>query len=135
MKIYKNITYVNSPRFYGIAVRMMWKKEMRRKYFSFSRYGRKAWSVALECRNEFEKELGKPRTERKINCKIYEQGITKRWLPCTRDKKKRTQHYIISACKTPGKLWRTSVSIAKHGDKALKMAKEIRRVSLENYFE
>lgn len=138
MNLPKNLVYVESPRFKGIFLRVMWNGKMVRRGFSFSRYGGLdgAIKAAVGARYAIETEFKKPHTERKITSLIFKRGITEVWKPCTRDGKKLTHHYYICACPKPNKVFRTTVSINKWGpDVALARAKQIREKMTASYYE
>lgn len=67
---YKNITRIDHApkRTHGYFVRVQWKGERRVKFFSDRRHGDRlgALAAALEWREQVEKELGKPRSERQV---------------------------------------------------------------------
>jgi hypothetical protein len=124
---HKGITRIDHPakRTFGYFVRVTWNKQRRSKFFSDSVYGDRlaALSVALEWRNEAERELGKPRTERQvIGVSRTSTGIVgvRRTLKDGRD--------VYEATWRDGnRIRRTSYSIAKHGERrALSLARRAR---------
>ena len=135
---FKNIMWRDDKHFKGYVIRVMWKNKSACFYLSLRQCRSENWNplkTAISIRNEMEKEFGKPRTERKITSNIFTQGITEGWKACTRDGKKKTRHFFVTACRNPRKLSRMSVSIDKWGEqKALAKAMKIRERMVEEYF-
>jgi hypothetical protein len=125
---HKNITRVDHPpkNMYGYLVRIMWKGEKYAKFFSDRTYGDRlgALFAAIEWRNQTEKEIGKPRTERQVLGKIY----TSSGIPgIRRERENYTDYYVATWTTTAGKLRRTKYSINRHGEKrALELARKAR---------
>ncbi len=67
---HKGITRIDHPakRTFGYFVRVTWNKQRRSKFFADSVDGDRlaALGAAIDWRNEAERELGKPRTERQV---------------------------------------------------------------------
>lgn len=101
---------------------------MYSRLFSDSLFGgrRRALKAAVEWRNETERELGKPRTERVVlmSSSRNRTGV----IGVRRTVKEGTPVYEATWNPLPGKVQRTSVSIAKYGEKeAFRRAVEIRK--------
>ena len=140
-KHHKSISRVDHEpkRMYGWYVRVCYNKKIHAKFFSDARHGgrAKALEAAIAHRNEVERQLGKPRTDRIIvaSDRRNNTGVTgvRRTKKATGAYDKdgnplMTEVFEVTWCPKPGKLRRTSVSIAKYGEKeALKRAIEIRR--------
>jgi hypothetical protein len=127
---HKNITRIDHPvkRTFGYFVRIQWKGERRAKFFSDKTHGDRlaALDAALEWRNQTEKELGKPRSERQVVGKTRSSsgvvGVRKR-------KEGHTEYYEATWVSTVGKLHRTRFSIAKYGERrALQLARKVRQL-------
>ena len=125
---HKNITRVDheASRTHGYNVRIQWQGERRSKFFSDRTFGDRlaALTAALDWRNATERELGKPRTERKVLGIIYSSS----GIPGVRRiTEGHTDYYEATWGTTAGKQARTKYSIAKHGEKrALQLAKQAR---------
>lgn len=136
---YKGISRVDSPksRTYGWYVRVFYNGEKRVRFFSDGRHGgvEKAFQKALNFRNKAEKDLGKPRTDRVVVTKTYNNttGIIglhrKKEKSITKNGEIRYRNmYEITWCPEPNKMARTRVSIDKYGEEgALVKAYRIRR--------
>ena len=122
---------------HGWYVRVGFRGEWRVKFFSDLQYdGREgALAAALEYRDEMEKELGKPRTDRVVpapkprnNTGIL--GVSRVEKPF-RDRNGEVQTravFEVTWTPEPNVIQRTSVSINKYGEKeALRRALKIRR--------
>jgi hypothetical protein len=124
---HKGITRIDHPakRTFGYFVRVTWNKQRRSKFFSDSVYGDRlaALGAALDWRNEAERELGKPRTERQV---IGVSRTTTGIVGVRRTTKDGREVY--EATWREGKrIRRTSYSIAKHGEsRALSLARRAR---------
>jgi len=113
----------------GWNVRVAFESEIHSKLFSDGRYDGdrdKSFRAALRHRNKVEKSLGKPRSERWVqpSTLVPDTGIR---FVLFNSRHRKGFYYEITYCATPGKISRKRVSIAKHGHKALEIAREIRR--------
>ncbi len=138
----KSVSRIETPKHCAWYVRIYYEGMYLRKTFSDSVYnGREdAFREALQWRDEAEKRIGKPRTERSVRKKtVFDErlvGVKRRTL---RDKKRGKFYerdvYEVTFCQTPGKVWRTKVSVTKHGEEeALRLAIEIRRQKEREFF-
>ncbi len=124
---HKGITRIDHPakRTFGYFVRVTWNKQRRSKFFSDSVYGDRlaALSAALEWRNEAERELGKPRTERQV----IGVSRTSTGIVGVRRTVKDGREVYEATWREGGRIRRTSYSIAKHGERrALSLARRAR---------
>ncbi len=129
---YKSISRLDSPKkgAHGWYVRVKYNGQIYAKFFSDSHYESRKESLqaAVEYRDQLEKQIGKPRTERVV------ASITGRNHSGIRGVQRITRTaagyraYQVSWSPEPGKPMRTSVSIDKYGEKeALRRAIEIRQ--------
>lgn len=121
---HKNITRIDHPKrnTYGYFVRIRWKNERRSKFFSDNVHGDRlgALFAAIEWRDQTEKELGKPRTERLV---IGTPHTTSGIVGVRQVRENQTDYYEATWTTHVGKLNRTKYSINKHGPKkALRLA-------------
>jgi hypothetical protein len=137
-QVLKNITRVRDEKKHldGYYVRIQWKKQSYSKFFSLVEYNTEetALNRAIEWRDETEALIGKPRTERQVLgvtkksntgvkgiCRMLKQHY-KNGKPCGEKK----PWLIVTALDANGKIVRTGVSIAKHGEqKALEIARRL----------
>jgi hypothetical protein len=124
---HKGITRIDHPakRTFGYFVRVTWNKQRRSKFFSDSVYGDRlaALGAALEWRNEAERELGKPRTERQV----IGVSRTSTGIVGVRRTVKDGREVYEATWREGNRIKRTSYSIAKHGEKrALSLARRAR---------
>lgn len=124
---HKGITRIDHPakRTFGYFVRVTWNKQRRSKFFSDSVYGDRlaALSAALEWRNEAERELGKPRTERQV----IGVSRTSTGIVGVRRTVKDGREVYEATWRDGDRIRRTSYSIAKHGERrALALARRAR---------
>jgi hypothetical protein len=124
---HKGITRIDHPakRTFGYFVRVTWNKQRRSKFFSDSVYGDRlaALAAALDWRNEAERELGKPRTERQV----IGVSRTSTGIVGVRRTVKDGREVYEATWREGNRLRRTSYSIAKHGEKrALSLARRAR---------
>ena len=124
---HKGITRIDHPakRTFGYFVRVTWNKQRRSKFFSDSVYGDRlaALGAALDWRNEAERELGKPRTERQV---IGVSRTTTGIVGVRRTVKDGREVYEAT-WREGNRIRRTSYSIAKHGERrALSLARRAR---------
>ena len=132
----KSISRIETLKHSAWYVRIFYQGAYVRKTFSDTIYGSKdnALVEALAWRDEMEKAMGKPRTDRSVRKKNLAEdeyaGIHRRTLNAKNREGKEYERdvYEITWSPTPGKVSRTTISVARHGaEKALEMAKEIRR--------
>lgn len=124
---HKGITRIDHPakRTFGYFVRVTWNKQRRSKFFSDSVYGDRlaALDAALEWRNEAERELGKPRTERQV----IGVSRTSTGIVGVRRTIKDGREVYEATWRDGNRIRRTSYSIAKHGERrALSLARRAR---------
>ena len=120
---------------HGWLVRITFRGEKHQKFFSDLAEGGKRASLkaAITWRNQTEKKIGKPRTERKIAVVSPRNrsgfvGVRKSMKAMTRDGKKLGPVYEVWWFPKPGQIRKTSVSIYKYGQKeALRRALALRR--------
>ena len=132
----KSISRIETLKHNAWYVRIFYQGAYVRKTFSDTIYGGKdnALVEAVAWRDEMEKQMGKPRTDRSVRKKNLAEdeyaGIHRRMLKAKNRKSKEYERdvYEITWSPEPGKVSRTTVSVSKHGEeKALEMAKAIRR--------
>lgn len=123
---HKDITRIDqeAKRTYGWYVRVRFAGEHRSKFFSDRKNGGKNSGLlaAISWRNDTEKSLGKPRSDRHI-CSVSNTvtGVVGVRL------NEKLHRYEICWVNKEGRQGKTSVSIQKHGKtKAFKRACEIR---------
>ncbi|MEI7768458.1 MAG: AP2/ERF family transcription factor [Chloroflexales bacterium] len=124
---HKGITRIDHPakRTFGYFVRVTWNKQRRSKFFSDSVHGDRlaALGAALEWRNEAERELGKPRTERQV----IGVSRTSTGIVGVRRALKDGREVYEATWRDGSRIRRTSYSIAKHGERrALSLARRAR---------
>ncbi len=124
---HKGITRIDHPakRTFGYFVRVTWNKQRRSKFFSDSVYGDRlaALGAALAWRDQTERELGKPRTERQV----IGVSRTSTGIVGVRRAIKDGREVYEATWREGGRIKRTSYSIAKHGEKrALALARRAR---------
>jgi len=139
----KSISRIESEKNCAWYVRIYFAGAYVRKTFSDSVYGgrEKAFREAVKWRDESEKRLGKPRTERSVRKKVTTKdgndiGIHRRKVKHV--KRGRTYYrdiYEVTWTPEPGKVGRTTISVNKYGEEeALRMARAIRREKEQLYF-
>lgn len=136
---YKSISRIDTPskRTHGWYVRVYFNRTMHSKFFSDSIYGGsdEALQEAIRYRNELEKKIGKPRTDRHVvtSSPRNQSGVIGVQRKIKRSK---TRHGKISESEVyevtwnpePNVIRRTSVSIDRYGeDEAFRRACQIRR--------
>jgi hypothetical protein len=124
---HKGITRIDHPakRTFGYFVRVTWNKQRRSKFFSDSVHGDRlaALGAALEWRNQAERELGKPRTERQV----IGVSRTSTGIVGVRRTVKDGREVYEATWRDGNRIRRTSYSIAKHGERrALTLARRAR---------
>jgi chemotaxis protein histidine kinase CheA len=134
---HKGISRIDSSKnnTHGWYVRVQYRGETHAKFFSDSSHGgqQKALAKAVRHRNQIEKELGKPRTDRTVTVGTVRnnsgvQGI-KRIL------KGSGFAYEVTWSPSPGVIQRTTVSIKKYGEnEAFRRAVRIRQAKEKMYF-
>jgi hypothetical protein len=120
---------------HGWLVRITFRGKKHQKFFSDTAEGGKRASLkaAIAWRNQTEKKIGKPRTERLIAVVSSRNtsgfvGIRESMKAMTRDGKKMGPVYEVWWFPKPGKIRKTSVSIYKYGQKeALRRAIALRK--------
>lgn len=134
---YKNISRVDhEPKHsHGWLVRIVFGDKRYQRFFSdLAQKGKRAsLKAAIRWRNKIEKQIGKPRTERRIvmhssRNKLGVIGIRKGTKAMTRDGKKKGPVYEVTWFPKPGVVRKTTVSIYKYGRaEAFRRALAIRR--------
>lgn len=127
---YKGISRIDHEKrnTHGWYVRVSFGGVMYSKFFSDNVHGgpQKALNKAVKHRNQTEREIGKPRTDRVISAAKARNktGI----LGVQRINKGAAGAWQVTWSPAPGELKRTSVSVAKYGEEeAFKRACRIRR--------
>ena len=138
----KSISRIETLKHAAWYVRIYFQGAYVRKTFSDNVHGGKesALQEALIWRDAMEKLMGKPRTDRSVRKKTIvddrEVGIQRRHAKHI--KRGRTYYrdvYEVTCAPVPGKVWRTTISITKHGEEeALRLAREIRRQKEQEFF-
>ncbi|MBL6966637.1 MAG: hypothetical protein ISR60_08780 [Anaerolineales bacterium] len=140
----KSITRMDYKKAVGWYVRIKFKGVEHRKFFSDGAWGGydDALESAIEWRDEKELEIGKPRTERRIqsnpNNALGVTGIQRIWrktgatYPDGSLKPNYTEVYYVTWCPNTRERKATTISIQKYGEKeawrkavALRRRKEI----------
>ena len=144
---YKNISRIDSEKknMHGWYVRIFHKGVSHAKYFNDLKSGgrEEALQDAIEYRNQLEKELGKPRTERYIIGAVHPNnntgvpGVNRRK---TKQKKRGKWYswdvYEVTWNPEPNKVARTTVSIPKYGEEeAFRRACAIREQKLAEVYK
>jgi hypothetical protein len=135
---YKSISRIDQPqkKHHGWYVRVNFKRKQYAKFFSDSKHGGReaALQAAVEYRNQTEKRIGKPRSERTvIGVSPHTQdgvvGVRRKKKNSGRKGKKHVYEvFEVTWNPEPGKVSRTSVSIDKYGEEeAFRRACEIRK--------
>ncbi len=136
---FKGISRIDQPsrNTFGWYVRVMFNGTTRCKFFSDKVSGskRKALEAAIKYRNEAEKELGRPRTDRLVSSGSgkNESGVTgvniqKQVVRRGKGEQVINKYYVVNWSPWPGKTCRKLISIEKYGEKgALLKACRIRR--------
>ena len=130
---------------YGWYVRVSFNNQKRVKFFSDSAHGGKerALKQAVEYRNQAEKELGKPRTDRLVIARNPRNtsgvmGVQRKTkVVVNEDGEKRVikNVYEVTWNPEPGRLCRTWVSIDEYGEEAaFRKACAIRREKEKEMF-
>src|SRR3972149_6298356 len=123
---YKSISRVDYKKkhAYGWLVRVAFQAKMHQQFFSDAAHGgkRAALKAAVRWRNQVEKKLGKPRTERKLAMPSSRNtsgvvGIRETTKAMTRDGRKKGLVYEVWWFPKPGVIRKTSVSIYKYGQR------------------
>jgi hypothetical protein len=136
---YKGISRIDQPsrNTFGWYVRVMFNGTTRCKFFSDKAGGskHKALEAAIKYRNQVEKELGRPRTDRLVSSGSgkNESGVTgvniqKQIVRTGEGEREVKKYYVVNWSPWPGKTCRELVSIEKYGERgALLKACRIRR--------
>jgi hypothetical protein len=127
---YKGITRLDRPRkkMHGWYVRVYLAGKSHAKYFSDVAYDgeQEALLAAIDWRDETEKDLGKPRTERRVLL-VSPRNHSGR-LGVRRVMKEGAPVYEVFWSPAPNKLQGTSISIRKYGEEeAFRRACALRR--------
>ena len=127
---YKSITRIDHPakKTFGYFVRVRWKGVTHMKFFSDRKFGDRlaALDAARDWRDATERAVGKPRTEQVVvgfhsRNKTGVVGVRRRL-------KGGSEVFEVTWVKEPGKIGRTSYSIAKYGEKrAFRLAVRARK--------
>ncbi|HVF85330.1 MAG TPA: hypothetical protein VM821_05065 [Abditibacteriaceae bacterium] len=138
----KSISRIETPKHCAWYVRIYFEGAYVRKTFSDSVYNGKedALREALEWRDQMELRMGKPRTDRSVRKKtIVDERVTGVRRRQMKDKKRGKSYlrdiYEVTWAPTPGKVWRTKVSVTKYGEEeAFRRAVEIRRQKEREFY-
>ncbi|MBK7994144.1 MAG: AP2 domain-containing protein [Blastocatellia bacterium] len=127
---YKGISRIDQDtnHTHGWYVRVWFNGKMYSKFFSDEKNGggEKALTKALRHRNRLEKEIGKPRTDRKVV--TYSSKNKTGVVGVVRKVKEGREVYEVNWNPIPGVIKRTSVSIDRYGEeKAFLKAYRIRK--------
>ena len=123
---FKNVSRVDHKKknAFGWLVRISYKGETHQKFFSDAASGGKRASLkaAVRWRNQTERKIGKPRTERSIAVATSRNrsgvvGIRRTTKAMTRDGEKKGPVYEVWWFPKPGVIRKTSVSITKYGER------------------
>ena len=123
----------SSKKHHGYYVRVNYRGEQHRKFFSDKKHGGgdEALEAAIKYRNELEKQLGKPRTERMVLARKDGERVGVRRFRHVKKRGDKTYHsdaYEVTWCPEPGKVQRKRFYIGKLGEKeAKRRAYEYRR--------
>ena len=138
----KSISRIETIKHSAWYVRIYFEGAYVRKTFSDGVYGGKenAFREALQWRDDMERRMGKPRTERSVRKKTVvddsDIGIHRRIA--NHIKRGRVYYrdiYEVTWTPEPGKVSRTTVSVTKYGEEeALRMARAIRRAKEREFF-
>ena len=124
---YKSITRIDRPERGHLAwyVRVSFQGRLISKHFADRKHGgkRKALKAAITFRNQTEKELGKPRTDRMVvRCSpsnksgvIGVRRTTKR-SRATQENRPTGNFFEVTWAQTPGQIKRAAFSIDRYGE-------------------
>lgn len=122
----KGVTRIDDPGGHGVGfyARVTFRGKTHSKYFADAAHGgtNSAYQKAVDWRDETEKELGKPRTDRLVPpvSSRSRTGVSGVYLS--------KQSYVVAWSPAPGELRREFVSINEYGrEEALRRAIELRR--------
>ncbi|MCP4360893.1 MAG: AP2 domain-containing protein [Chloroflexi bacterium] len=132
----KSISRIDQPEKnnHGYYVRVSFRGKQHRKFFNDKKYGGEedALEAAIKYRNQLEKELGKPRTDRMVLApKDKERAGVRRIRKQTRKNGKvyYSEVYEVQWCPEPGKVERKNFYISTLGEEeARRRAYELRRI-------
>jgi len=141
----KSISRIDQPEknHHGYYVRVSYRGVQHRKFFSDKKYegGDAALDAAIKYRNQLERDLGKPRTDRTIVAREGRKrlGVRRYKNPTRRGHKTYySEVYEVTWCPEPGKIRRKQFAINKYGEEearrrayALRRAKEIQMYGAE----
>jgi hypothetical protein len=126
---YKGICRIDQPskKTHGWYVRVSFNKKQRSKFFADDRSGGKEQGLkrAVEYRNQLEKEMGKPRTDRMVmahnprnSSGIMGVQRKRRVVKTPEGERIVSRYFEVTWNPWPGKVCRTWVSIDELGEKA-----------------
>jgi hypothetical protein len=135
---YKSISRIDDQKkkTHGWYVRVFFKGKMTSKFFSDARYGdaQTGLAEAVRYRDELERKLGKPRSERTVVKRSPRNqsgviGVRRRTKRSgSKGRKGGYEVYEVTWSPRPGQMKRTSVSIERYGEaEAFRLACEIRK--------
>jgi hypothetical protein len=124
---YKSITRIDRPDrgHHAWYVRVLFKGTLISKHFADLKHGgkRKALKAAIEFRNQAEKELGKPRTDRRIvGCSpLNKSGVigvrrTVKQSRAAQENRPPGNFFEVTWAPTPGQIKRAAFSIDRYGE-------------------
>lgn len=122
----KGVTRIDDPGRHGVGwyARVVYRGRTFSRYFADGAHGgtRKAFQKALAWRNETEKVLGKPRTDRTV------AAVGRRSRTGVQGVYQQNKSIVVAWTSKPGQLQRKFISIDKYGrEEALRRAVELRR--------
>jgi hypothetical protein len=125
-KKFKGVTRIDEPERHGVGwyARVTLNRRTQSKYFSDGRHGGKqrALQKAISWRDDKEKELGIPRTERII------PPVSSRSRTGVSGVYRAGNHYVVAWCPATGVVVRKFISIPRYGEQsAFLKAVELRR--------
>lgn len=136
LKKHKSVSRIDQPEkhTHGWYVRVRFNGKEISKFFPDKQFGGKSRSLqgAIEFRDETERKLGKPRTDRFVvgrGTRKKDVGVrlVVKKTRAADGEMRESQVYEVTWSPEPNVLRRTSVSIRKYGKReALRMAREIR---------
>ena len=131
MKRHKSISRIDARRAKGWYVRVAASGKVHGKFFSDSKYkGKKnaALNAAIRWRDELEKKLGKPRTDRTIVMRGKRSRGVRKTMKAGRPV------YEVTWSPEPGRISRTTFSITLYGQKGARDRAEKLRADMEKRY-
>lgn len=119
-----------SRKTHGWFVRVCFNKKIHSKFFSDKVHGgrHKALMKAQAWRNETERKLGKPRTDRVVVAREGTTSVRRALISRGKNAKTKGLVYEVTYSPEPNKICRTSFSIRKYGeDEARRLAMDFRQ--------